>query len=368
MILPCQSGAGYHELRRARIWPDICFLPTGGDDGLTIRERLIDGPYFEDLRPGQRFDASPALTLTDGLAAAHRAVVGGRLPLTLDGELSRQVLGTDAALAAPNLAWDVVIGQSTIATHTVVANLFYRGVVFRRAPRIGDTLRTVTEVVGLRQNARRAGRAATGMAALRVNAADQCGRPVLDFWRCAMLPLRDADTETGHADDLSGIGGDPTAEELAAVGADWDLDAYRAVTHGGHASRPAVGDLFRVVGGDVVSSAPELARLTLNVARVHHDETAGAEGRLVYGGHTIGIALHQAIRAFPGMVTVVGWHGCDHVGPVREGDTLTSTIEVEQTAPAGRGTLAHLRSRVQASRPGAPAAAVLDWRFVALLA
>ena len=30
---------------------------------------------------------------------------------------------------------------------------------------------------------------------------------------------------------------------------------------------------WAVQGGDVVSSAPELARLTLNVATVHHDAT-----------------------------------------------------------------------------------------------
>jgi acyl dehydratase len=336
---------------------------------LALEEAVIDGPYFEDLRLGQRFDDSPGLTLTDGLAAAHRAIVGGRLPLALDSELSRRVLGAGGALAAPNLAWDVAIGQSTTATHTVVANLFYRGVVFRRAPRLGDTLRTVTEVVGLRQNSRRPGRAATGLAALRMSARDSGDRPVLDFYRCAMLPLRDSDAETGHADDLSAIGADPTADELARVAADWDLDAYRVGTRGGTARGLAAGQRFRVAGGDVVSSAPELARLTLNVAKAHHDETVGKTGRLVYGGHTIGIALHQAVRALPGMVTVVGWHGCDHTGPVREGDTLTSAIEVERTVAAeGGGTLAHLRSRVYASRADSPAAQVLDWRFVALLA
>ena len=332
-------------------------------------ETLIDGPYFEDLRHGQRFDDCPGLTLTDGLAAAHRAVVGGRLPLALDAGLAQRVLGPGGALAAPNLAWDVAIGQSTTATHTVVANLFYRGVVFRRAPRIGDTLRTVTEVVGLRQNSRRPGRPATGLAALRISAGDQHGQPVLDFWRCAMLPLRDSDTDTGHADDLSSVGTDPAAPELAQVAAAWDLDGYRAAVGSGERfRRPAAGEIFRVAGGDVVSSAPELARLTLNLARVHHDETSGTAGRLVYGGHTIGIALHQAIRALPGLVTVVGWHGCDHVGPVREGDTLTSVIEVEQTVPTAGGALAHLRSRVRAGRPDRPTAEVLDWRFVALLA
>jgi acyl dehydratase len=103
---------------------------------------VVDGPYFEDLQVGQRFPAAP-VTLTEGLAAAHQAVVGSRLPLAGAHRLSRQVLG-DGVLAAPNLVWDVAIGQSTVVTHAVVANLFYRGVVFHRAPRLGDSLRTVT--------------------------------------------------------------------------------------------------------------------------------------------------------------------------------------------------------------------------------
>ena len=37
-------------------------------------ETLVDGPYFEDLSRGDRLDESPGLTLTEGLAAAHRAV------------------------------------------------------------------------------------------------------------------------------------------------------------------------------------------------------------------------------------------------------------------------------------------------------
>ncbi|MGI5267705.1 MaoC family dehydratase [Nonomuraea sp. CA-218870] len=315
---------------------------------------LVDGPYFEDLRPGTRFDGAPAVTLTEGLAAAHQAIVGCRLPLALDHGLSRRVTG--GVVAAPHLVWDVAIGQSTVATHTVVANLFYRGVVFRRAPALGDTLTTVTEVAGLRQNARRPGRAPTGLAALRISTTDQEGRPVLDFWRCAMLPLRDGDLDTGRADDLSAVGAAPSPDELAAVTAGWNLAAHP------RGAAVQAGDVFEVAGGDVVSSAPELARLTLNVAKVHHDAAAGE--RLVYGGHTIGIALHQAVRALPSLVTVVGWHGCDHLGPVRENDTLTSTVEVERLDPLPSGTLAHLRSRVRANR----ATDVLDWRFAAVLA
>ena len=181
-----------------------------------------------------------------------------------------------------------------------------------------------------------------------------------------MLPLRDPAAQTGHADDLSAVGAD--VDDPGAGAADWDLSAFRdglPASLRGRALAP--GTRVRVVGGDVVSSAPELARLTLNVARTHSDDEAGE--RLVYGGHTIGLALTQAVRALPELVTVVAWHGCDHTGPVREGDTLTSTVAVERVdpGPAG-GRLAHLRSVVAArSGPGDAPRDVLDWRYVALV-
>ena len=41
-------------------------------------------------------------------------------------------------IAPPALVWDVSIGQSTVVTRHVRANLFYRGLAFRRVPVIGD--------------------------------------------------------------------------------------------------------------------------------------------------------------------------------------------------------------------------------------
>jgi acyl dehydratase len=261
----------------------------------------------------------------------------------------------------------VANGQSTVVTRHVRANLFYRGLAFRRAPVIGDTLRTRTEVVALRQNQPRPERAPTGLAALRITTTDQENRPVLDYWRCAMLPLRDQHAQTAHADDLDRVGRGVPASVFAAPVAGWRLDRLAHRLPGPHPAGLQAGQQFEVTGGDVVSSAPELARLTLNVAAVHHDARAGGGERLVYGGHTIALALSQAARALPALVTVAGWHGCDHLGPVREGDTLRSTITVEQVdyLPEGGG-LVHLRSVVRAD--GDPDRDVLDWRFVVVLA
>lgn len=322
-----------------------------------------DGPYFEDLAVGQRFLDAPAMTLTEGRQAAHQAIVGDRLALALDATRSLAVVG--GALAHPALVWDTAIGQSTVVTRHVKANLFYRGLAFLRAPLLGDTLSTVTEVVALKQNAGRPGRAPTGLAALRMTTEDQHGRPVLDFVRCAMLPLRDESVLTGHADDLDAVVGADEVDVEASVRG-WDLGAFAGFS-GLRGAGLVAGRRIPVVGGDVVTGAPELARLTLNVAVTHHDARAGGS-RLVYGGHTIGIALAQACRALPSMVTVVAWEGCDHLGPVHEGDTLRSVLVIDEVlpSPATGGVLARLRSLVTAD--AAPDRSVLDWRFTALIA
>lgn len=362
---------------------------------------MREGPYFDELAVGQEFGRAPGLTLTSGLAAAHQAITGDRLALATDHELCREVTG-GPPLASPGLVWDVAIGQSTVVTQHVKANLFYRGLAFRRAPRLGDTLRTRTQVVALRQNKPREGRAPTGLAVLRITTVDQEQLPVLDFWRCAMLPLRDRDRQTGHADELDSFGQPPAIEDAAALVSGWRLDRFTELAEGPRPAELQTGQTWPVPGGDVVSSAPELARLTLNVATVHHDAQAGEGRRLVYGGHTIGLALAQAARALPSLVTVAAWHGCDHLGPVHEGDTLRSTITVERidSLPVGAG-LVHLRSQVQAQAPvdnaglGWPRGAiapsglgwpgpergggadrsetnaprdVLDWRYIAVLA
>src|SRR6201997_1576619 len=162
------------------------------------------------------------MTLTPGVAAVHQAILGDRLRLPLDTHLTYAVTGATSALAHPGLVCDVAIGQSTLVTRHVKANLFYRGLVFHHFPVIGDSLFTRTEVVGLRQNSPKPGRAPTGMAALRMTTIDQLGQLVLDFYRCAMLPLSpDAGLQREPpADDLSAIGTGPVTRTKATD--EWD--------------------------------------------------------------------------------------------------------------------------------------------------
>jgi acyl dehydratase len=316
-------------------------------------------PYFEDLTVGRLFTGAPALTLTEGHAALHQAICGDRLRLALERPLGDAVLGAGPPLAHPALVWDVAIGQSTVATGRVIANLFYRGLLLHRPVRLGDTLRTTTEVVARRENRSRP----TGLAVLRIRTVDQEERPVLDFTRCAMLPLRDA--HTGEEGDEVGGAEDLAHGSLVAAADGLDLGAFRSRAPGPHFDAVPNGWTDEVEGGDVVDSAPALARLSLNIAMAHLDaDAAHHKRRLVYGGHTIALAAAQAARALPGLVTILGWHAADHTAPVFEGDTLRSKLELELREPLeDGGGLVHLRSVVSNADGD-----VLDWRFVGVMA
>jgi acyl dehydratase len=326
---------------------------------------MTTGPYFDDLHTGQVFAGAPAMTLTPGLAAVHQSILGDRLRLPLDAELAAAVTGLTAPLAHPGLVCDVAIGQSTLATQHVKANLFYRGLMFYRFPAIGDTLFTRTGVVGLKKNSAKPGRAPTGLVALRMTTIDQADRLVLDFYRCAMLPLSSGagPNDADHADDLSKVGAD-LAPPPSAVD-DWNGEVFRERIPGPHFDADLAGTVLHS-SADVVSSAPELARLTLNIAAVHHDSRIGGR-RLVYGGHTIGLALAQATRLLPNLATVLGWQSCDHTAPVYEDDTLYSELRIDSAEPTDNGGVLGLRSLVYAvSESLDEPRQVLDWRFTAL--
>jgi len=328
------------------------------------RPRELTGPpYYEDLSVGQAF-AAPGVTITDGLAALHQAIVGDRLRLSLDAPLSREVTGSPALLAHPLLVCDLAIGQSTPPSGRVLGNLFYRG-LGGRPVQVGATLRTTTTVVAKR----RASAPGRGMVLLRVVARDEHGQVVLDFHRCPLLPTRGEDPgETG--DDVKAAA-DTAAERDVheLVPSDWRLQALRRDPLGPLFHQLKPGTSWALEPGETVSGAPELARLSLNLAMTHTDATAGTHGRrLVYGGHVIGIAAAHLTRVLPDLATILAWRSCDHLGPTFEGELLHSEIALEALEPLADGGLVELRVRVSALAEDADEPrAVLDWQLTGLM-
>lgn len=321
---------------------------------------VLDGPYFDDLQVGQILDPAPAITIDAGLTAAYQAISGDPLALSLSQPLAEAVTGEPGALVNPTLALHVSIGQSTVATRRVIANLFYRGVRLLRPVRVGDTLLTTVEIRGLKEGRRRPDRAPRGTVLLGIRTLDQEGRPVADYERCPMLPFRDPEaTETGHDDDLGSAETELDWASWSGLAPAWDLSGLPAHDW-------TIGEERTDPMRDTVTSAPELVRLTQNSAAAHRDPARGQRGRrLVYGGHTIGLAQASLGRMLPSMATVLGWLSCDHTGPVFEDDVLSTTATLVEDHAVSAGRLAAFTVIVTADRDGEQVP-VLDYRPVVL--
>jgi 2-methylfumaryl-CoA hydratase len=298
----------------------------------------IDGPYFEDFSVGETFSA-PSITLTDGYAAMYQAITGDRMRLPLDHHLSQRVTGRQSPLAHPHLVINVVNGQTTYPSQHVKGNLFYRGLILTRPVFIGDTLTTSTKVVALKQNRTKTGRPATGMVVLEMGTTNQHDDVVMQYWRCPMIPCRNPEAATGHDGDFSIIGTAITPADIdAALPKNWDLSPLASTVTGLKSRGFAIGDEIVITPRDTITCAPELVRLTLNIAYAHTDASKSYLGkRLVYGGHTISLVLAQVTRAMPSMITVVAWSGCDHTGPVIEEDLIRTQFKILNLTPAAAG-------------------------------
>ena len=81
--------------------------------------------------------------------------------------------------------------------------------------------------------------------------------------------------------------------------------------------------------------------------------------------HTIGLAQASLCRLVPSIATIIGWHSCDHVGPVFEDDVLSVSATLDAEHPTASGRLLAFTVLVDAEGEGRDGAQrVLDWKPV----
>jgi acyl dehydratase len=320
-----------------------------------------DGPYFDDLTVGQILAPAPTITIGAEQCAVYDQICGDRLALPRSRPLTRAVTGVDQVMVNPGLVIHMAIGQSTVATRHVIANLFYRGVRIRKHIAVGATIGTTVEIAGLSEATRRADRAPRGKVLLRMITTDDTGDVVLDFERCALLPFRDPTiADSGHHQVLPGP---ESALDLAEwrewVPTGWDLGPL------GPPSSWPTGETRGDTHRHRVSRALDLVELTQNQALAHRDPAFGQDGRrLVYGGHTIALGQDSLSRLLPNIATVIGWRSCDHLGPVFEDETLECSVTLVEWCPVASGRLLAFEVDVDVVRPGVEPQPVLDWQPV----
>ncbi|PWE29260.1 hypothetical protein DDZ14_17985 [Maritimibacter sp. 55A14] len=313
------------------------------------------GNFFEDYHVGQVIAHAVPRTVSGGERALYHALYPARHALYSSDEFAR-ACGLAAAPIDDLAAFHLVFGKTVPdISLNAAANLGYAEGRFYRPVWPGDTLRAVSEVIGLKQNSN--GR--TGVVWVRSSGINQRGETVIDYVRWVMVRKRD--TEAPAPQTVVPVLAQSVAPAALRVPDGLDFTGYD-FTLAGEPHRLgdyAVGEVIDHVDGVTVEEVEHMlaTRLWQNTAKVHFDATQREDGkRLIYGGHVISLARALSFNGLANAQMIVGLNGGAHANPCFAGDTVRAWSEVLDKAETAAPGVGALRLRLVATRDATSAA------------
>jgi len=319
------------------------------------------GNYFEDFTLGKTIRHATPRTMTPGDVSLYSALYGMRFSLQSSDEVARNS-GLACAPLDDFLTFHMVFGKTVPdISINAVANLGYADCRFLKSVYVGDTISSISEVIGLKENSN----GKTGNVYVRTHGINQRGEIILDYVRWVMVNKREAASPACAAvipelPDVVRPENFCLPENLtyrtydaALAGSDYFWEDYN------------VGEKINHVDGMTIEAADHMlaARLYQNTAKVHFNRHAMKSGRLgeriVYGGHVISLARGLSFNGLANAQNILAINAGRHVNPCLAGDTIYAWSEVLEKADikdknSTRSDMAALRCRLVALKDKSP--------------
>ena len=311
------------------------------------------GRFFEDYTVGETIVHAVPRTVSGGERALYHALYPARHAL-YSSDAFAQSCGLPASPIDDLAAFHVVFGKTVPdISLNALANLGYAEGRWLKPVYPGDTLRSSSEVIGLKQNSN----GKSGVVWVRTRGENQRGETVMEYVRWVMVRKRDAGSDAP----------DPIIPDLKPVLDAGDLVVPEGLDFTGYdftlSGEPhrwgdyEVGETIDHVDGVTVEEAEHMmaTRLWQNTAKVHFDATLREDGnRLIYGGHVISMARALSFNGLANAQMIVGLNGGAHANPCYSGNTIKAWTEVLDKAETGAPGVGALRLRLVATKGGEP--------------
>ncbi|BBU57916.1 mesaconyl-CoA hydratase [Mameliella alba] len=310
------------------------------------------GRFFEDYTVGEVIDHAVPRTVSGGERALYHALYPMRHALYSSDEFAR-TCGLPAAPIDDLAAFHIVFGKTVPdVSLNAVANLGYAEGRWLKPVWPGDTIRSQSEVIGLKQNSN--GR--TGVVYVRSRGLNQRGETVMEYARWVMLRKRNLDAPAPEAviPDLK----NSLAPEDLVIPEGLDFTSYDFTLAGEkhRLSDYEIGETIDHVDGVTIEEAEHMmaTRLWQNTSKVHFDVTARPDQRLIYGGHVISMARALSFNGLANAQVIAGLNGGAHANPCLAGNTVKAWSEVLDKAETSAPGVGAIRLRLVATKGGAP--------------
>ena len=307
------------------------------------------GNFFEDFSIGQVLEHATPRTVTEGDRALYGSLYPTRFALPSSAEFASSV-GLRPAPVEELIAFHIAFGKTVPdISLNAVANLGYAECRFHQPVVPGDTLRTRSEVIGLKENSN----GKSGVVYVRSTATNQRDEVALDWARWVMVHKRDhaaAAPETVVPDLASVV---PAADLVLPVGLDFTSYDFAAAGEPHRLDDYAVGEKIDHVDGVTLTDPEHMlaTRLWQNTAKVHFNTEARPDGnRLIYGGHIISMARALSFNGLANAQLIAAINAGAHTSPAFAGDTVYAWSEVLDKAETPAPGVGAIRLRLVATK------------------
>jgi 2-methylfumaryl-CoA hydratase len=306
------------------------------------------GRFFEDYSLGEVIRHAVPRTVGPGERALYHALYPARGALYSSDEFARSV-GLVASPLDDLIAFHTVFGKTVPdISLNAVANLGYAEGRWLKAVWPGDTLRSESEVIGLKETSS----GATGVVWVRTRGLNQQGEVVLEYVRWVLVRKRRREVVVPvQVPELASVV--PPGALVVPEGLDFRRYDFGLAGEPHRWGDYGSGEVIDHVDGVTVEEAEHMlaTRLWQNTAKVHFDVTQREDGRrLIYGGHVISLARALSFNGLANAQMMVALNAGAHVNPCFAGDTVRAWSQVLDKAETSVSSVGALRLRLVATK------------------
>lgn len=315
------------------------------------------GRFFEDYRVGQVIRHAVPRTISGGERALYHAMYPARGALYSSDSFA-QSCGLPQSPIDDLAAFHVVFGKTVPdVSLNAVANLGYAEGRWLSPVYAGDTLRSESEVIGVKENSN----GKSGVVYVRTRGLNQRDETVMDYVRWVMVRKADLNAPAPET-VLPDLKTTLKVEDLTLPqGLDFTNYDFELAGEPHRMADYEIGEKIDHVDGVTIEEAEHMiaTRLWQNTAKVHFDATFRDDGqRLIYGGHVISMARALSFNGLANAQMIVALNGGAHANPCFSGDTIKAWSEVLDKAPTTAPGVGAIRLRLVAVKQGAEAFAL----------
>jgi 2-methylfumaryl-CoA hydratase len=256
--------------------------------------------------------------------------LGPRFVLHSSNEFAKKI-GYKSSPVDDILTFNMVFGKTVpdISLNSP-ANLGYASCKFGVPVYVGDTIKTISKVLGVKENSNKK----TGIVWVNSIGKNQKNEVVLDYVRWVMVNKKDKSslapkiiipdlkTEVDNSEFYIPKDLNISNYNFDESGSIYIWDDYK------------VGEKIDHVDGMTIEESDHMTatRLYQNTAKVHFNEHTEKDGRLgrriVYGGHIISLVRMLSFNGLNNAFRILAINGGKHIAPTVAGDTIYAWTEI----------------------------------------